>query len=368
METSVHCCTLEAMAAPAFAAVAAEIVREAQPFLRELDDIPNDVAWSTIVTLLEHWSTPSDRSHGSCDPSAYRMILFNMLLSAKKNTPLCKRLIDDHLADFLLLLKPSDRTSFVLMSYTSSAAWWRHDVPRATVVKVAKALKVDSLHQSMWRVMCKAIASMHPLVHWFSLNEWDYVLELRRAMGDPTNSLLSRALSISFIGLLPLEADFLIAQPDKSISLDDMNWFMQYLHAMHLENALERREEFFRWFPYLPRFVDDTNQALMGRYDTPDNIATYNRWLRGMSDRHNDACERSHTYQQLARSKKPALPQDEETADAPAQCIICLTNKRCVAMQPCGHLYACSACSAKARPDKCAVCSQAVTGTLGVFW
>lgn len=65
----------------------------------------------------------------------------------------------------------------------------------------------------------------------------------------------------------------------------------------------------------------------------------------------------------------PAAVADNPCPEGEKACILCEEKQRAVAVVPCGHLFGCRACTAKALQLKmqCSICNAIVTGTQTVF-
>lgn len=65
----------------------------------------------------------------------------------------------------------------------------------------------------------------------------------------------------------------------------------------------------------------------------------------------------------------PAAAADHPVSEGDKACILCVDKKQAVVLIPCGHLFGCHACTAKALKLKrqCSVCNASVTSTQTVF-
>jgi hypothetical protein len=92
------------------------------------------------------------------------------------------------------------------------------------------------------------------------------------------------------------------------------------------------------------------------------------KWLKLIAVRENiNEIERGEMINAIiakSRRVKP-LPRDEEAQNLIEQCCVCLTNKRAVALDPCGHFVMCFGCSDNVK--KCPTCTSKIDKKIRIF-
>lgn len=74
----------------------------------------------------------------------------------------------------------------------------------------------------------------------------------------------------------------------------------------------------------------------------------------------------SSPFAGIADAKSAELDKD---SDEGAACVVCLSNKKTIACQPCGHLCCCPECARKlGEQPKCPMCRKNIVSTSLIFW
>lgn len=69
------------------------------------------------------------------------------------------------------------------------------------------------------------------------------------------------------------------------------------------------------------------------------------------------------------------MPEDGPAHEGDRECVVCMENRVCSVLVPCGHLVMCSACTQqvvreardRGQEPKCPVCRRQTTGAVGVY-